>query len=255
MSSITRLYEFSMSGVFYRYTNSLTPVTKDGFEYTPETIKNSNNEATDDANKATLMITVPRGNTYVSNTWFQQKKGSLTVFYRVGSGPWLVFWKGSVSGVVMKGELVEIVGDSLLSELDRNGLHAKYQVQCNRVLYDEGCRVKPDDYSTIGPVTLIEGLDITISGLSAKPNGYYTGGYVTFSGTEFRMIIGHTGDIITIFSPVVGLKLNTNGTVRPGCNHTLADCRDKFNNTINYLGCPWHPERNPFSSLGSNIIR
>ncbi len=87
---------------------------------------------------------------------------------------------------------------------------------------------------------------------ASEADGYYKGGFLFWLDidgvSDRRMIVDHVGSFITLMSPIPGLKITDQVTVFPGCKHTLADCKDKFNNIENYGGMPYSPTVSPFNT-------
>lgn len=65
---------------------------------------------------------------------------------------------------------------------------------------------------------------------------------------HMRYISAHLGSTVTLSNQIPELTAGKQVEVYPGCDHTLATCRDKFGNHINFGGFPWIPGRNPFTS-------
>ena len=76
-----------------------------------------------------------------------------------------------------------------------------------------------------------------------------------------RYITQHDGDQITLMSAIPSLVESIEGsdgqaavTLYPGCDHTLNDCINKFDNRDNYGGFQWIPSKNPFANNVSGSI-
>ena len=76
-------------------------------------------------------------------------------------------------------------------------------------------------------------------------NGYFTRGYAA-AGGDFRFIVAHGGDTITLQLPFDS-RVGNGGTVTayPGCDGSPATCRDRFGNSARFGGCASIPSRNP----------
>ena len=91
---------------------------------------------------------------------------------------------------------------------------------------------------------------ITVPGVSGEADGYYNSGYVKPAGVQdFRMILDHTGDVLTLLLPFGTALTGLNVDVFAGCNHKIdGHCNTRFSNTGRHGGFPWVPTTNPFES-------
>ena len=67
-----------------------------------------------------------------------------------------------------------------------------------------------------------------------------------FHARDFRFIVAHGGDTITLQLPFDS-RVGNGGTVTayPGCDGSPATCRDRFGNSARFGGCASIPSRNP----------
>lgn len=123
-----------------------------------------------------------------------------------------------------------------------------YQNLCNHFLYDSRCQVAQASFETIGTVSVENGSVLTVPGLSAKVDGFFTSGFIQSNTPDFRLVLSHTGDNITILLPFQTPVLNSTVSVFAGCDHTIATCKTKFNIVVNYGGFAFVPKKNPFQT-------
>lgn len=122
-----------------------------------------------------------------------------------------------------------------------------FQASCNNVLFDNKCQVSSGLFSYENTVSAINDNIVTVSGLeSAKGTGWSTGGYVALGVLDYRLILEQDGDDLILVLPFHETVLGQNVTVYAGCDHTAATCQSKFNNGINFGGCPYVPTLNIF---------
>lgn len=157
----------------------------------------------------------------------------------------LVIFSGRVRGVDRAGELAELKCDAGESALKRAGLRLNYQLICNHMTFSEGCGLNRDDYQVAGRVESVEGAAVTLSGLPELPDNWLKLGYVVYQD-YFYMIIKHEGPTITLLHPAEGLEPGELIRAYAGCDKGLDTCWDKFNNGLNFGGCPFIPGVNPF---------
>lgn len=129
--------------------------------------------------------------------------------------------------------------------IPREGQHRP----CNRVLYDGQCQVSNVDPSfraaSLTPSSQV-GRVLTVPGLSGTySDGWFAGGMVeVLGGTDYRLIIEHTGNDLTLLLPFTALPTTVN--VLAGCDHSIETCKSKFDNVINFGGFAFVPLSNPF---------
>jgi uncharacterized phage protein (TIGR02218 family) len=162
------------------------------------------------------------------------------------------------------GDAVTIECENIFTSLRRPGVRARYQKKCRHALYQRGCNLNDYDFAVVATATAVDGSVITVPDLAdsnfdsnTQGDGYFTGGMIETATGFMRYIIDHTGDQLTLITPLSELTEDVNDssgdavvTLYPGCDHTRGTCKDKFNNLVNYGGFPWIPGKNPF---GNNV--
>lgn len=122
-----------------------------------------------------------------------------------------------------------------------------YSKECGFELFGKGCGLNKADFSVIlsNNFSVSEDkLKITSEALGAKPNGFFSGGYVKFLN-QHSYITSHTGNEINLMFPLKNLSESELIYVFAGCDKLISTCKDKFNNSINYGGFPFIPSKNP----------
>lgn len=126
----------------------------------------------------------------------------------------------------------------------------RYQITCNHQVFDAGCNLTGE---ITEPVPAIVTLDATKTILTSATfggydAGYFTGGLAEF-GSEWRTIVAHSGNTVTINFKMIELEDDDSVDVYPGCDGRIETCRDKFDNIIHFLGFPFIPEENPATRI------
>lgn len=254
------IYEFARAAQQWLVTSSPEPVVVDSITYTPHMIRRSSIEETQERARSAVKLTVAR-NFPIADLFRVSPPTdviSLTIKrYHRGDSQVVVIWSGRVLNCDWQGAEATINCEPVSTSLRRTGLRRMYQRQCPHVLYGSACGLSKDDYKLTANVDAISGTTISVSECSAQAAGYYAGGFVELSvgggGLERRFITNHTGAVLTLSQAfgedlAVGAEVN----IYPGCNHTLATCKAKFSNLVNYGGFPFIPTKNPFD--GSPIF-
>jgi hypothetical protein len=67
-------------------------------------------------------------------------------------------------------------------------------------------------------------------------------------GVDRRLILSSSGDVLTLLLPFTSSPLGSTVIVFAGCDHTIATCKSKFNNVVNYGGFAFVPTKNIFQT-------
>jgi len=249
------LFEFLLDGSYYRYTSGDVTIDKAGDLFTPAPIRRESIVHSDDQNRAVLRLTVLRDNPLAVAAATSRQPVTLTIFGEFEAAVWAILWKGRVAELSAQGAEIAIQAEPILTQLQRMALYAKYQLLCRHVLFDPLCGLSTSAFEFSGTVSAVDGVLVTVPGLNGQADGYYNG-YAQFGSYDFRMIVNHVGNEITLYSAVPDLSVGAAALVYPGCNHSEANCTAKFSNLLNYGGFPWMPSgRNPFTDTTPDTIR
>ncbi len=211
---------------------------------------------TGDATRSSLGIKVPQDAPVGELFRVQPPSGVVTVTLygeHYGDNDFTVIWKGRVTSVEWVQPWLILHTENIFSSLQRIGLRRKIAAQCPLALY--GCGVLKEDFVVNMTVSSITGAVVVCTPSSATD--YFAGGYASWThatrGTiERRMIRSSTGGTLTFAVVPPGLVPGMVIKAYPGCDHTLATCNSKFNNSLNFGGMPFIPSKNAFN--GSSVF-
>lgn len=257
------LYKFVYGSTVYRYAlidGTDAPFSYLGEDYTPYTLNRASAELTEVMSRNTLNIEVPSicdvAQLFVSAP--PEEIISVTIF-RVHvnqSYPLqgITVFKGRIVSCEFKGYQATLNCEPIFSRLKIPGLRMVYDVMCPYALYSTGCGADKATFSRTATATAIDSRNIllTIStGDTILPDWLESGilkGGLFACGSVKRMIVDTpaTGKL-TLMHPIYGSIKHQSCTVSLGCEHTLTECKTKFNNVANYGGFPWIPDKNPYS--------
>jgi uncharacterized phage protein (TIGR02218 family) len=130
-------------------------------------------------------------------------------------------------------------------DLSKAILHKRYQKQCSHALYSDGCGLTNLNYMTEGELLTVSGATLTATEFDSQDDDYFTGGYLEI-GTEKKLIIAHSGTQVTVLSPFKYASVGDNFFAFAGCDHSIATCKSKFGNSLNFGGQPYIPNKVPF---------
>lgn len=252
------VYEFALGSDSFRYTSAEDEITLGSDVYAVEAIKRGPVIQGSDDRDAVMEIMVPALNTfakkYIDIVPGQLASVSIIRVQRDEPTPWTqaLVYKGFVQSVKfpMNGQEAVIAVRSVESTMSRPIPRFTYQGLCNNFLYDSACGVNPDLFKHTGEVTAVSGNVITVTGANGQADGYYTAGYVKPAGVQdFRMILDHTGNDLTLLLPFGEALTGTNVDIFAGCNHKISGhCDTRFSNVGRFAGFAFVPKINPFET-------
>lgn len=174
----------------------------------------------------------------------------------VGSSEYKRMWQGRVVEFIVQLPYASLITESRLTSVRRNVSGMLISTACPVPVFGSKCGLNKEDYRTNATVSSVTGLSIVAAAFATKPDKYLLGGYVTWPhptlvGVEMiGNIIDHVGNTITLAMPAPSIAAGTVLAAYPGCNHEYAgDCKNKFNNTVNFRGAPFLNNRNPFDGF------
>lgn len=123
-----------------------------------------------------------------------------------------------------------------------------YQPLCRANLGDAQCGINLASVTDSVQVTSYDGSSIAVSFNSSRPAGYFTAGKVTWTGganeglaIEVRSNPG-PGVVVLTIPPVFDVLAGDTFDIHAGCQKRhIADCKNKFNNLLNFRGEPHLP--------------
>lgn len=219
--------------------------------YEPAPISRSKVRQGQELRKDSISLVVPRGHDLAAEFINVAPEETTSVTIRrlhrgLDFSEAVVRWKGRVIGAEPQGEKVEIICESLYTSMRIAGLRTRAELICQHSLYDSGCTVNEADHQVTDTIDSVSGSTVTMTAISGSyADGWFSGGILR-TGDNSRFIVAHAGNTITLSRPLKELEAGLSVDLSPGCDRTMATCRDKFNNILNYLGFPWMPTQNPF---------
>lgn len=170
-----------------------------------------------------------------------------------------VVWKGRLANIVPGDASVTLTFESIYTSMRRPGLRARFQKTCRHALYGRGCKVDPADFETPGTLASITGRTVVVAAAATKPDGYFSGGMIAAPDGTLSYVSEHVANALVLGRVSSALRIAFAATgvatavkLYPGCDHSYATCRDKFDNDDNYGGFDYIPTKNPMG--GSSIV-
>lgn len=253
------LYKFEGTYGNYYYTSQQEDVDYDDGDgtgvktYKSATLKRGNVKIgthEDDGLDMTieLPVTVPVVQDYAFKV--APPKLKLTVYRYHSLDDVKVHWAGPVTNIRVSKGIATIKSPSIFSyALSGSCPSVYYQTPCNRILYDEGCKVSRADNTLNTTISEINGRTLTLASTGNFPNSHFRAGELVLPSGERRMIVAHIGNSVTVNYPFSKVERFQACQAVAGCDHAYeGDCRNKFNNQKQYGGFMFIPNVNPFNS-------
>ncbi len=173
----------------------------------------------------------------------------LTIFRYHDIGQYVPYWRGPVSDVKATGGKATIRAPSVLTyALSSDIPNVFFQTPCNHTLFDSRCKVPEVDWTVAAVVVNVAGRNIEITDVGALA-GFCIGGELILSSGERRMMTAQAGNIITVNFPFSQIEIDEPVILKTGCDHAYTgDCRERFDNNVNFGGYPFIPPENPFET-------
>lgn len=134
--------------------------------------------------------------------------------------------------------------ENWLSKELPNGMQQYY---CNNVIFGQHCKLEEEKWRLDVLIDKVEGIDVFSEEFTKYEDGYFVGGKIYYD-SFVRMIAAHKGNKISLKYPFMANPHNV-VKILPGCDHLFKTCALRYQNTVNFTGCPYvpptDPEKNP----------
>lgn len=250
------LYEFKRGEDTWRFAGAETIIeSPEGVKYEPSSIRHTAINQSGDIERITIDITFPLTHPFAVE---QRQPGisevtTITIYrghYGLAPGNEQVVFKGRAISYNITNVDFTLVCENLQTSLRRVGLRGKFHRTCRHILYGNGCKLDIENFYTSVEVTGTTTGSVTIETVEGKTDveDFYTGGIIRFNGEVF-FVLKHNGNTLQVLNPIQSISTEDIVEVAPGCNLSRKTCSEKFNNSDNFGGFAFIPNRNPFKGF------
>lgn len=252
------LYTFARADQMWRYTSAGAPITvaATGLTYEPAIITRGRAERAADPGAVVVTVrvarTVPLADALKETRAFPMVLG---IHRHQPDNPAaipILLAYGDVVGAKFTGGWVEIDIASGERLFDQPFPSKVIERQCQWETYSGPCGVNEDDFSFETTILDIERSKILVDDVDGAADHYYDLGQLAFGSTEpieRAYVAKQIANEFHIFGRVpTGVAIGDPITLIAGDNHTLATCRDKFNNVERFIGFDLLPLEDPMQS-------
>lgn len=164
-----------------------------------------------------------------------------------------IYWIGTVGNVQREEDPASalVIGRTLTASFNRTGLRLCWTRGCPFALYDQDCKLDPEDFRVEVTITALTGTTVTTTS-PAKAAGYFDGGMISWiatdEGTVDRRSIESSVSAtqFTIFGSTDRMHVGDVVGLYPGCDLIPETCNGKFANMRNYGGFKQMSGKSPF---------
>lgn len=247
-------YEFATTDQTWRLTSADIDLTLDGDTYT--SISLSRSEISDDQEQRRGRVNVMIDPNHEIAGLFVAYMPSTPLFLTIrrnhdgeDDSEVVVIFNGRVNQAIF-GDPLTLLCVPDTDDLKKQIPAGTFQTQCNHILYDDGCTIDPEDFKRSATITSVsaDGLTIHADAFGDEVANWFMNGYIQ-KGFQRRMILTHSGTLVTLIAPLNGLQVGDSIFAFAGCDRAFrGDCVLKFANGKNFHGFQWVPNRNPFNT-------
>jgi uncharacterized phage protein (TIGR02218 family) len=168
-----------------------------------------------------------------------------------------VLKRGSTGEVQVRDGLYVVEFRSLSQALQQTQGAATLKT-CRARLGDERCRKDLDAFTYDGTITAAASRLVFTDSSRAEPAAWFAEGVITFNtglcaGYGQKIKAFAAGGQFTVSLPMpFNVAVGDEYTVVAGCQKRLEDCRDKFDNVLNFQGEPHVPGMDAISKPGGS---
>lgn len=253
-SQPVELYEIVLGALIFRYTSTEDDQVVGGLTYQAIPMKRGTIENTPEDSNRSFTVDFPGSNPFVRNyiAVAPSQDAKLTVKrIQRADAEVITMFTGTVKSVAFSenGDKATIVAEIDLVSASRPMPRYTFQSSCNNCVYDSHCAVSPSDprFHLTAVVTAQSGNTITVPGASGFGTGWFTAGECdAIGGLDARLILDHTGDVITLMLPFPFNAIGQVVTLLAGCDHQDETCDGKFTNIDNFEAFTFVPLKNIF---------
>nr|WP_318382479.1 phage BR0599 family protein [uncultured Enterobacter sp.] len=257
MNRPVRLYEFIYgNSLFYRYTSADQNITLNKTEWQMLAISDEGISFGTDSGELSVTLPANCSVAILYNGIPPSSPVRLNIYeyqHNDDDKEIRAIWAGSVVGTKQtKTGMTELRAENLAVTFSRTGVRLGWGRACQNALYDQNCRVRPDQHAVRMTVTSSNGVGITVNVPAGVTDGWFSGGYIEFDKNgiiERRGARTHTGNVINLFGGAGDIRDGTQIIAYPGCNLVIDTCDSKFSNTLNFGGIPHLPGVNPWEII------
>jgi uncharacterized phage protein (TIGR02218 family) len=144
----------------------------------------------------------------------------------------------------------ELMATNIIATFSNVGTRLTWSRNCQHALFDEECKVNKFSYQDTAVITALTGSALTLTLSTARPDGWFTGGFIEWDdrgAQDSRHIVRHEGQIVELMGGTSRLAVGMTVFIFPGCGRTIAICKNKFDNHLNFGGIPGMPGISPFN--------
>lgn len=246
------LYLFTGTGITFALTSADNPITYLGQLYTPATVTRTEVELSNEVVSGQIKVYIPNDHPLAELMlpYLPSSPIGLRIFgSHYGDTDTVVLFTGTLASARFTDQC-ELTCNSAEYLLQRKIPQQLYQAPCSHIFGDSECGANLADHTYTATVTVIDstGTVLTIPAFASLPDTLRAG-YLKI-GNQYRMVVNHFGDHVTVISPFIGLAAPVAVAGTAGCALDFSSC-SHYGRTVSFLGFDLIPTINPFDGSAS----
>jgi len=246
------LYLFQTTGLSFALTSAENPITYLGQIYTPTTITRTEAEHSNEVVSGQIKVYIPKDHALAQLCipYLPSAPIAVTVYgSHYSDTETVVLFTGAIASARFTDQC-ELTCNSATYLLQRKIPQQLYQSPCSHIFGDAGCGSDLTTHTFSGTITAIDstGTVLTIPAFASLPDSLKAG-YLK-RGSDFRMVVDHSGSTVTLISPIPGLAAGAVVAGTAGCALNFSTCAH-YGRTSSFLGFDLIPTVNPFDGSAS----
>lgn len=165
---------------------------------------------------------------------------------------------GFLGKTTLEDDRYTIQGMSLIDALNQS-TGKMYTAACSRTFCDAGCGISLAAVDVVGAVNVVTSYSVIRDTSRSEAADWFAAGTIQFTsglnaGLKPLEIKSYAADgTITTFDPFFYLpQVGDTFVMIPGCRKRLEDCRDKWDNVINFFGFSNMPTSSSYQQVAGN---
>lgn len=241
----------------YRYTNYEEELTFEGHTYLPLVISRNDIAVGTSINEnQSLNISVPfDSDVAIDHGYLQSPSHLKATVYRAeilpnGTVSGEQIWEGDSQAFAMNGLYLSITTQTNAIGLNAQLIGAYYQKTCNFKLYDsQTCKASRSENTETGEVLIVGPSAITVDDDGFGDHELKLGEATNQRTGEKRLIVENLVNVVTLAYGFTDVVVGDSIDFTRGCRHNTSDCKDVFDNIINFGGFIFIPQDTPLNAV------
>lgn len=152
---------------------------------------------------------------------------------------------GTLGETEVEGEILVVEVRGRMQDLKRP-VGQLYSPNCRAFLGDNKCKVNLDSYKRTGSISAVSSNKVFTSTNLGQASGYFKRGLIRWTSGKNAGLTGEvknnsSNQLELVLNMVFPVEVGDAFEIFPGCDKSLATCKNRYNNVVNFRGEPFIP--------------